>query len=219
MKDWRNLLFASFGALVLNISGAVAQDSGKEELINKVHEYTHSWWQPLIVKSQMDFDMSSDWWSKMLEQDGWGIKTVSNFAYDLNDFYKRQGLGDLEDIESANNNDRDANRARVESAIENLRNKASFKLATSGVKCDATSFDLCHRYMISIAEFLAKDNWLPKGGEAHITLVLSPTAKSVGVAVNPDGKHFTIDAPANVEVDEWDTKISNGLKRGGQNAL
>lgn len=208
-------------AVGINTNPSVASDDiqHKDELIAKVHDYVHSWWQPLLVKGQMSFDISSDWWPKMLEDDGWGVKTVANFATDMNEYYKRQGLSDLEGIESANNNDRDVNRPRVETAISDLRNKVSFSLSTQGVNCDGTTFDLCHRYMSKVGEFLAKDNWLPRGGEAHIALVLSPTAKDVSVSVNPDGKHFSITAPASVEVNEWDTKMLNGLKRGGKSVL
>jgi len=219
----KGILAALLSAVMLfsvrTTSAAIDQGQNKDELIAKVHEYVHSWWQPLLVKGQMDFNISSEWWPKMLEDDGWGVKTVANLAYDMNEYYKRQGLSDLEGIESANNNDRDANRARVQTAVDDLQNKVSFSLSTDGVNCDATSFDLCHRYMTTIGEFIARDTWLPKGGEAHIALVLSPTAKDVSVSINPDGKHFSITAPSSVEVGEWDTKMLNGLKRGGRDVL
>lgn len=201
------------------VSATIDQGSNQQDLLNKIHDYSHTWWVPLLVKTNLTFNVSDDWWPRLLESEGWGVKEISNFGTDINERYKRLGLGDLEDVESANNNDRDANKPTVESKIESLKNKVSFTLNTNGVKCGDTSFDLCHRYITTIGEFLANDSWVPKGDEAHITLTLSPTAKAINVSINPDGKHFTITAPANVEVDQWDDQIIKGLKRGGKVTL
>jgi hypothetical protein len=48
------------------------------------------------------------------------------------------------------------------------------------------------------------------------SLVFSPTAKDVAVTITPDGKVFTIVAPAYDEPNEWDSKMKKGMFRGAK---
>ena len=75
-------------------------------------------------------------------------------------------------------------------------------------------WDLTHRYMSVIGQFLQEGKWKPKGGCALITLVVKP-APDVSVTAAPDGKHFTVTAPSDHEPKEWDTKITKGLQKAG----
>jgi len=186
----------------------------KEQLSNKVYDYSIGcWWRKLIVDKLMTISLSPGLWTKMMEDDGWGIKTVNNMAIDMGEFAKNHGYGDLEAAESANNNDRNANKPQVESMVDALRGKVGFNLKADGVKGSPAEWDLIHRYMSTVGDEIASSSFKPKGNIAIVTLVASATAKDIAVTVTPDGGHFTVVAPTLVEPSEWDTKIQRGLER------
>lgn len=203
---------------IMTQSSAFAQDLSKQkELSDAVYQYSiNCWWRAFIVQKLMSFRLSPGCWDKMLENDGWGIKTVNNVAVDIGEYAKRLGYGDLEAAESANNNDRNANKPRVEQMVDGLKDKITVDVQADGIKCSDSEWDLLHRYLGVLGEFLARGDWTPRGGAAHITMVASGVAKDISVAISPDGKHFTITAPVEVEPSEWDTKITKGLQRGGK---
>src|SRR6202007_1446048 len=142
-----------------------------EELARAVYDYTiNCWWQSFITGKLMTFKLSPGCWTKMLEKDGWGIKTTANYASEIGTYAKNQGYGDLEAAESANNNDRMANKPHVEEMVDGLKDKVSFALQADALKCTDSQWDLVHRYMSTIGEFIAGGTWKPKGGAAFITL-------------------------------------------------
>ncbi len=203
------LLFLSFAGCT---TASSAQD--KEQLSNKVYDYSIGcWWRKFIVDKLMTLNLSPAIWTKVMEDDGWGIKSVNNVAIDMGEFAKNHGYGDLEAAESANNNDRNANKPQVESMVDALRGKVGFTLKADGVKGSPSEWDLIHRYMTTVGDEFASSSFKPKGNIAIITMVASPTAKDVTVTVTPDGGHFTVTVPTLVEPAEWDSKIQHGLER------
>lgn len=210
------VIFISAALALLIQTAATAQQQDKSELASAVYDYSiNCWWRSFIVEKLMNFKVSPGCWTKLMDKDGWGVKTVNNFAYSLGDYGKAHGMGDLEAAESANNNDRMANKPRVEEMVNAMKGKVSFTLVADGIKCSDSEWDLVHRYMGTVGEFMGS-GWTPRGGAAFVTLVVSPTARDVSVAINPDGQHFTVTAPADVEPAEWDSKITKGLQRGGK---
>lgn len=221
MKHTRTAIRTKFVAaalIILSLTGfscpSFAQDSQMQQLSDKVYDFSiNCWWRSFIVSKLMDFKLSPAIWTRMLDDSDWGVKTTNNVALYLGDYGKKHGMGDLEAAESSNNNDRTANKPQVESMVDAMRGKVSFTLQADTVKGTPSEWDLIHRYMNTVGEIMAGDDFNPKGGAALVTLVASPTAKDISVVANPDGKHFTVTAPTLVEPSEWDSKIRRGLER------
>lgn len=202
----------SFAAVpAANVSPAAQ----KQEVVARILEdgSGNNYWQSYLFDSAISFDIPADGWTAL--QTPSGITVASGLALSLGYYAKEQGLGDLEKIESANNNDRKANRPRVKAAVDDMKGKFSFSVRGQGVKYDSATTALFFRYLGFMGEFLGSRHWTPKGGSAAVTFVFSPTAKDASVSISPDNKTFTVTAPANDEPSEWDSKISKGLIRGG----
>lgn len=214
-KKLLSLSIACIGVASFAFPSFAQYTEDKMGLSEAVRDYTiNSHWESLIVDKLMTFNLSPGCWKALTEKDGWGIKTTTNMARAIGEYAKNQGMPDLETTESANNNDRAANVPRVEAIVDDLKGKASFTLDATAIKCDATSWDLLHRYMNTVSECISDKSWKPKGGSSLVTMVMSATAKDITVTVNPDGKHFTIICPSSTEPSEWDTKIVRLMHRG-----
>ena len=195
-------------------SSALADN--QSDLADAVYDYNKCYWAQDMVNKLMSFKLSPGIWTKMLEKDGYGISTTSNAARNMEEFAKKNGWGDLEEAESANNNDRENNKAHVYEMVDSLKSKIGFTLQADALKGTNAEWDLVHRYMGVVTEFLANGDWKPRGTTPFITLAVTPTAKDVSVTATPDGKHFTITAPSDHETEEWDGKMTKGLQRAGR---
>ena len=194
----------------------VAFADNKSDLADAVYDYNKCYWAQDMVNKLMAFKLSPGIWTKMLEKDGWGISTTSNAARNMEEFAKKNGWGDLEEAESANNNDRDNNKPHVYEMVDSLKDKMGFTLQADALKGTNAEWDLVHRYMTCVSEFLANGEWKPRAKTPFITLAVTPSVKDVSVTVTPDGKHFTVSAPSDHETEEWDGKITKGLQRAGR---
>jgi len=195
-------------------SQTAARADNKGDLSDAVHDFKGCYWAQIEVQKLMTFDLSPGIWTKMLEKGGWGIKDTSNLARALNDYSKLNGWGDFEAAEDANNHDRENNKPKVEGMVDAAKDKIGFTLVANNLRGTNAEWNLTHRYMAVITDFLNDGRWKPKGGAAFITLVVKPTT-DVTVTKSPDGKHFTVTAPSDRDLHEWDTKITKGLQRAG----
>lgn len=185
----------------------------KAGLDDGVHDYKKSWWESLIVDKYYTFKLSPGCWAKLTEKDGWGIQTVANSVTEFSEYAKKMGWGDFEAAESANNNDRDNNKPRVQEMVDGLNGKFSSTLIADGIKCTDAEWDLVHRIWYLPFEALSNGSWKPKFAVVHLTVTFTPAAKDISVVVNPDGKQFAITCPSQVEPSDWDAKIIKGLNR------
>ncbi len=199
---------------------AQAQDADKQTLVDGLHEYTiGSLYGPLILKKLISFEMSPEWWSRMTASDQRGLHALSFATRDLNEFGKRMGWGDSSTFENSGAGTKDEWKPRIESMLDQWKEKFTLTFKPDTTKCDSMTYDLAMRYFTSVSSFLASSDWKPKSGVAFITLVPSEKAKDMTVSISSDGKSFTVLAPIEVEPSEWDTKMSRGFKRGGTNQL
>jgi hypothetical protein len=216
MQSHKNrILISALLACATTVLPAFSQaEDKKNDLVDAVHEYKiNSWWQSIIVNRLMNFNLSPGIWNKMLEKDGWGIRVTSNVADQIGTYAQKQGWADLEAIESGNNSDRNKNKPQVEQTVDGLKDKISFTLDANTIKGTDAEWDLVHRYMGILGQWLVDGSWTPKQKVAFITLNVSPSAKDIAVAVSPDGKNFKVTVPAETEPNEWDSKILKGLNR------
>jgi hypothetical protein len=209
----KQVVAAAILGLLFTAPAALADN--KSDLADAVYDYNKCYWAQDMVMKLMNFKLSPGIWTKMLEKDGWGISTTSNAARNMEEFAKKNGWGDLEEAESANNNDRANNKAHVLEMVDTLKPKIGFTLQAD-LKGSNAEWDLVHRYMTTVTEFLANGDWKPRAKTPFITLVVTSAVKDVVVTVTPDGKNFTVSCPSNHETEEWDGKITKGLQKAGR---
>lgn len=106
----------------------------------------------------------------------------------------------------------------VESEVESFKSKVSLVLDAGDMPCTEENCKLMMRYAGTPGEFMEEllsysSTWKPKSGEMHVKVVMS--SKVTDIQVTTDGKNFTVTCPWKKEPTEWDTKIENGLKKGG----
>lgn len=202
--------------VVIILTPAAAQDvdSNKQELISLVHDQNYDYWRPLIVKKLIHFRLSSAWWEKMLDKNRMGITKTANLAYNINEYGKRMGWGDISQIEWRNLGPKEEAKPKVEQMVDGWRDKVSFTMVADSTTCDTNAFEVGTGYLSYLSDFLYSSGWKPTSGVANITLIVSPTAKDISVTISKDGKNFTIAAPANMGPPQWDSKIAHGMKRG-----
>lgn len=207
-------LMSAFLASSFAAANAQTYPADKSGLVEAVHDYKiNGWWESILVDRMFDYRLAPACWKKMTEKDGWGIKCTANSATAFGEYMKAKGWGDLEASESANNNDRNNNKARVEQMIDEAKGKLHFTLVADKVSCTDAEWDLIHRMWTTPFDALNQGTWKPKNGDIFLTFTFLPTAKDISVTVAPDGKHFSVTAPTLTEPEAWDDKIVKGLNR------
>lgn len=186
--------------------------ANKAELAQRVHEYQGNDIWPSKLVAGMDFKLSAAAWKIMLSSDG--VEYTSRFSRDLGNYIKAQKLGDLDRVETANNNDRQSTQPEVDELLAQAKKKVSFAVEATQPSFSPTKTKMFLTYLTYVGQFIGRGNWSPRGGRANIKLVMSSTAKDIAVVTSKDATNFTIIAPLQEPAD-WGTKIDRGLKRGG----
>ncbi|MBC8139618.1 MAG: hypothetical protein H8F28_27370 [Fibrella sp.] len=194
------------------VSATVAT-ANKAELVARVRAVnSQDFWQSRVVSEMMTFNLSEEAWKVLLSDKG--VKAAFGAARDINDYAKRVGLGDLENVESANDNAREANQGDVTELLAKLKPLISLTLEATQPEVSPTSASLILRTFSTVPEHMDRGVWKPAGGKANITTILSPVAQDVTITINSDKTAFTITAPSKTEIPGWSTKIEKGLDRG-----
>lgn len=131
-------------------------------------------------------------------------------------FAKYMGWSDVYDL-SPSYGDTDMKK-QIDGEVDGFKNKISLVLDAGDMPCTEENVKLMMRYGSTPGEFMEEllsynSTWKPKGGEMHVKVVMSGKVDDINVTT--DGKNFTVTAPWKGEPREWDTKIDNGLKKGG----
>jgi len=137
----------------------------------------------------------------------------------LTEYAKREGFGDLEALNASDRETEKGNRPQMDEIIANLRKKFSLTVDAEKVVCNPAAYDRLMRYPFEVLERLGRTTpvWSPKSGEAHLTVLLSPTAKDIAVTISPDETKFTVTGPYLTEGINSGSKIYNGLARADKN--
>lgn len=194
------------------VSAAVAA-ANKAELVALVQEFHVNDIWPSKLIGTINFKLSAPAWKVMLSTQG--VNGAARLARNMGDYIKEQEIGDLERIETANNNDRKGNQEDVDELIAEARKKISVTIEATQPKLSPAKSQLFLNYVSYVGQFLDRNGWTPRGGRANIKLVISSTAKDIAVTTSKDATNFTIIAPLQEPLD-WSSKIDRGLKRGGK---
>lgn len=187
--------------------------ANKAELAQRVQEYHVSDIWPSKLVAGIDFKLSAAAWKAMLAPEG--VNAAARVARDMGDYIKTQGIGDLESVETANNNDRKSTQEEVDALIGEAKKKLSLSVDATQPKMSPNQIRLLYAYFNYVGGFLDRSDWAPRGGRANVKLVISSTAKDIAVTVSKDATNFTVIAPLKEPLD-WGSKIDKGMKRGGK---
>lgn len=199
--------------MLLQCGAALAIDNRHLDLVDRIFQTSSlCWWRPTIVERLMTFKLSDDLWQKMLEPEG--FNTVRALSNATESYARKQGLGDLEAIESSFK-DRNAKRPDIEKLIDGLKDKISIHIEAEG-KYSVAQFNTLRAYILALAEFLSKEKWIPKSGAAVIKITLSHQTKQLKVKTDSDGRIFEVDAPAESLPQKWKKQMFDQFKTGGK---
>ena len=144
-----------------------------------------------------------------------GVNGLAFLSKDAGNYIKAQGGGDLDRTEDSNNGSRQSAQGQIDEMIAQSKDKFTFTMEATEPSLSPAQSSLMLNYLASVAGFIDRGDWTPRGGRANMKLVISSTAKDVAVTTSGDGTNFTIVAPLN-EPSDWGGKIERGLKRGGK---
>lgn len=201
-------------------SAANVSAQNKEALADKVSSYS----DPVVGKFLNEFvtlNLSAQCWETMLGEDAspTGTRAARELGGSVVGYAKLMGYGNASDFVSGTQ----IQWTKVNPIIEKLKNNFSFTINAADASCADDRWHLLSNYAMTISDFYGDTSapsgmnrgWRPAAGKMLITLNFSKTAKDVSVAVSPDKSQFTITAPSEVEVENWNGKIQKGMEKGG----
>ena len=189
---------------------AAANKSQLVDLVQKSH-VTDIW--PSKLVGTVNYKLSSAAWSTLLSKDG--VNGQARLGRNLGEYIKAQGIGDLEKVETSDNNNRATTQGEVDELIGTAKTKIGLTVEATQPKLAAGQSRLLLNYISYVGSFLSRSGWTPRGGRANIKLVLSSNAKDIAVTVSKDATNFSIIAPVKEPID-WSGKMEKGLRRGGK---
>lgn len=199
---------------------SAADKAGKAKLVERLMTEKTYLYSQLIDKC-FTYKMSPTCWAKFSDpaNDGKssGYDAANYAALAVMEYAKREGFGDLRLLDESGNKEK-GNRPQMDEIINKLRVKFSM-VVVAPIDCNQKASELVTRYPYEVMKRVSTDApaWSPKSGEAHFTVVLSPTATDMSVNISPDGKQFTITGPATTEAYSTPNKIAAGLDRANKN--
>lgn len=208
-------------AVVSTATVSEADKAGKAELVERVFS-EQSYLYSQIIDKCFTFKMSPTCWAKFSDPansgNTSGFGAMRYWCRFVVDYVKREGIGELEALNSSSKDEEKDNRPQMDEIIKTLQSK--FSLTVEGpTNCTVKGYELLMRYPYEVLDRIGSQTpvWSPKSGEAHFTVVASPAVKDITVKISPDGKQFTVSGPALVEAVNQGSNIRNGLERANKN--
>ena len=195
-----------------SVSAQVAE-ANKADLVDAVHTFQISDIWPSKLVGNVNWKLSDPAWKLFLSPDG--VNATSRLGRNLGNYIKAQGIGDLEEVETSNNNDRKSTQTEVDELIAQAKPKLSLTVEATQPKLSAAQSHWILNYLGTVSEFVGSGDWTPRGGRANIKLVFSSTAKDISSTASKDATNFSIIAPLK-EVPDWGTKLLKGFKRNAK---
>jgi hypothetical protein len=200
--------------LLLVVTGLAAGDN-KLDLADKLRSRVFPSEYPaiLIESGLIQYELSDSCWAKMLDEEG-GVHRQTFVTRWVAEAAKRMGFGDVSAVEGSNSVDVKENLPKVKAMVEQWKPKLSLRVEASKTNCDTLGFRLLHGYLTEIAEFIARQDWVPSNQQIHVTLRMDDSLKTI--AVKQEGGKFVVSGPATVELPEWNRLIVDGLTRAAR---
>jgi hypothetical protein len=193
----------------------------KTELVDRL-QYERSYLDAQLVAKCFTIKLSPGCWAQFAEPAIGGGPSGLGSAYQWGrlalEYSNRQHIGNLMALEASDPAVELQNRPMMDRLIDNLRSRFSLTLNVP-IACTGTAYELMLKYPQEIMERLGRTMpaWSPRSGEAHITVTLSATAKDLSLTISPDGKQFTLLAPAYTDIAGSADKIVAVLEQANKN--
>ena len=184
--------------------------ANKAQLVRLVQEshVTDIW--PSKIVATFNFKLSSAAWAVLLSKDG--VNAAGRQGRNVGKWVLQQGIGDLEKLETSNNNDRKSMQSEVDALIGVAKTKIGLSVEATQPKMTPAQGKLLLAYLNFLTDYPENNNWMPRGGRANFKLIFSSSAKDVAVSASKDATNFTVIAPAKEPID-WGGKIEKALGR------
>ena len=157
-----------------------------------------------FLKKTTHFRLDNEGWQRMLETGSpySGVRQSENWARGMLQFFEANGYPGLRKLDAAT---RDAQ-------IDKIAQSYSFNLILDGPGTPANWKNFCNYWGQLYSTDVFHWGWLPKSGQAAMTLVASPSAKTFSASA--DGKVFRITTPiTEVPTSQWSKNVDPVLER------
>ncbi len=201
-------------------TNSAQEDAGKKsELVNTLLS-EQGYLAAQLVDKCFSFKWSPSTWdafNKPGNPNEMGKGSMAFWIQDLTKYAKQQGF-DFSQLEVSDLEVEKQNRPMIDKMIADFRSKFSMTIISQN-ECKGKAYEMTMRYPWEVLQRLGHfgPEWAPQSGQAHFTVILSPTAKDIAVKTSPDGKNYTVSGPVYTEAYDTQNKISNGLDRTNKN--
>jgi hypothetical protein len=206
----KKVILASCIVLITTFSSPA---QNKTDLVDKLSE-TSGWLDGYVVEKTITLNLSESMWKLMVDETKTpqGYRTCGRMAdafVVLSDLYGgthlEQKCGFSVGKEGVNEN-----KEGCKSIIDGWNGKYTLTVNAGGLQGSKDGFHLVNGYIMTVASFIHGANsygYAPKTAKQNIIINADNKYKDVSVSWSADGSIATINAPGDVEVNEWDTKI------------
>jgi hypothetical protein len=210
MISTRSLFVVAVSASALASSRASA-DEVNENFTAALKDSTGSYSSAWVLSKLTTFKVGKKCGAKLADKNQGAIHAASFYARDIAAYAKTVTNEDWSEIETQNNNDKEANKKLLEPIMDAFKSRFGVTVSVDGDDCDAKQSSLWLSYWGQIATTLK--NYPPKAGKVVITLNVSSKVRDVTVDLAKDGSSATISAPKDIAAKDALEKIERPYRQ------
>ena len=197
----------------------------QKQVLSGLIEQNHKWLYAYTFENAITINTNEKMW-KMLQDDNLAPSGHNSF------YILAEGLATLSDKFNETNliakcgtgvnlDDEQSNMPGCKAAIDSWKDKYKITNNAKNISATNNAYRLINGYATTLADLFNPSTsslWFnthkPKSQKQNYIINMDNKYKGVQTSWSSDGATFTINAPADTEVDEWDKKIENGFKSG-----
>jgi hypothetical protein len=200
---------------LLTYTALPASASPSEDLAFEVGEINHDKTSGWIVERLMTLKISDQCFAKVLDKKNSALSKIASDARSIERYAKVITGDEWSHIESQGANNKAANRAIVDKAIDDFKPKFHVTVNLEGEDCDAGGNALWLKYTGSALQSLVQ--YPPRSKQMTITINVTSRTKDVKAEVGKDGSTLVVTGARDVEPVGWSDTIGKALKRHSTN--
>ena len=192
-----------------------ASASPAEDVAFGIGEYNHNKTSGWVFERLMTLKVGDKCYAKLADKANAALGKLAGDARYVERYATAITGDDWEHIEQQGANNKEANRALVDKAIDAFRPKFHVTVNLAGDDCDAGSNALWLKYTSSTLLSLVK--YPPKSKQMTVTITATSGIKGLKAEVGKDGSSLVVTGSADIEPVAWSDTIANTLKRVSSN--
>ena len=205
----------SVTCVLLACTALPASASPAEDLAFEVQEYNHDKTSGWVVEKLMTLKVGDRCFAKVVDKKNSALGKLAGGARYIERYATAITGDDWSHIEQQGANNKEANRALVEKAIDAFRSKFHLTVHLEGDDCDTGSNALWVKYTTSSLLSLVK--YPPKSRQMTVTVNVVSGMKGLKAEVGSDGSSLVVTGSNDVEPENWSDTIGKALKRVSTN--